>query len=242
MPSLNGLKPGIRFLDEHGINLVAILAVSDLPEDIQVVLRDASLEPERYANLVLMANGGARFWNALNDFGIQTDDPVDYFSHTLAQRFVDEFLGSPEARHIYPSSYPVPLQKLGVLAGWSHASVLGLSIHPRFGTWFAYRAAFLCAAELPPTTVAASVSPCASCAEKPCITACPVNAVREHAMLDLDACIGFRTRPESDCARRCLAREACPVGQEHRYSEEQISYHGGRSLRSVQNYLSTRSR
>src|SRR5262249_25101276 len=102
-------------------------------------------------------------------------------------------------------------------------SRLGLDIHETFGPWFAYRGVFLTAQEIPETDFAEFTSPCESCAEKPCVDACPPRAVGQT--FDVKTFGDFRFSGNSPCADRCLARAKCPVGAEHRYSLDQIQYH-----------------
>jgi epoxyqueuosine reductase len=120
---------------------------------------------------------------------------------------------------------PFPVTRLGERAGWSHRSPLGLGIHPRFGLWFAYRGVVLLDVELPTVREATTTSPCAGCAERPCVAACPPGAVGGPSGLDLVACVGERERAGAACGGGCLARAACPVGAEHRYSDEQAAHH-----------------
>ena len=52
------------------------------------------------------------------------------------------------------------------------------------------------------------------------------------AGFDWQGCVNYRVS-ENTCRNTCLARMACPVGPEHRYTEDQMAYHYGVSLRSI---------
>ncbi len=227
------LEAGLAHLEEHGINLVHVFDLEGLPVDVTAPLRAEGIELQRYRRLVLMASGGPRLWRALEAAGIGGPDPVDTFSAAMSRTFVRRYLNDTPHRIVYPSACPLPLPRLGALAGWSHASPLGLGIHRRFGLWFAYRAAVLVAAALPPSPPQPGPSPCEGCQTKPCIAACPVGAVRWGAEFDLAGCVSHRLEPQSACARSCAARLACPVGADHRYSSRQLGYHCERSLASI---------
>jgi len=79
-------------------------------------------------------------------------------------------------------------------------------------------------------------SPCATCDGRPCVSACPANALAGKDF-DLDACLNWRMAPQSTCADTCRARLACPIGDEHRYDASQIRHSYGRSLDMLRHYL-----
>ena len=120
-------------------------------------------------------------------------------------------------------------------AGWGASSPLGLTINDRYGLWLAHRIVFLIDAPLTPTVVA-TAHPCTTCADTPCVTACPVNAVSVETGFDVDACSQFRIADESPCGDRCLARLACPIGTEFTYGPEQMAHHYASGLASIRRW------
>lgn len=69
--------------------------------------------------------------------------------------------------------------------------------------------------------------PCDFCRDRPCLPACPVSAVTA-AGFDLSVCRGHLRTPagRSGCmAVGCLARNACPVGADYRYGDDQLCFH-----------------
>jgi epoxyqueuosine reductase len=233
------VRAGIRFLEQAGLNLVAVLDCAALPETTAQIMRESGVPLDAYRRLVLLGHGGKRMWRALQKWGLKTADPVDYYSTTVTHQFVTDYLDNPPILWLYPDTqFLIPLQQLGELAGWSHPSPLGQGINPTYGVWFAYRAAFLTTAELPLTGGATGPSPCDACSHKPCLTACPAGAV-QPARFDIEACACYRLQPGSVCADRCLARMACPYFPEHRYSLEQIRHHYGRSLETLAAWYGT---
>ena len=111
------LSPGIEFLANQGLNLLAILACEELPADVTQAMLAEDIPLPDYTSLVLIGHGGRRLWPALSAFGRKTADPVDHFSRVMTQRFIDDFLGGPPVLMLYPTGYNIPLQKLGALAG-----------------------------------------------------------------------------------------------------------------------------
>ena len=227
------LQKGAQFLADGGLNLLAVFDCAGLPEASAQIMAASGVPLPDYQRLVLVGHGGRRMWQALQEKGMATDDPVDHYSITLTQQFIHDYLEDSPPLWLYPGTeFLIPLQQLGEAAGWSYPSPLGSGISPVFGVWFAYRAAFLIDSDLPLLRQNSEKSPCESCLDQPCIQTCPVGAVRQDAF-DITGCVEHRLRPGSPCAGRCLARLACPYFPEHRYTMPQIRYHYGRSLQTL---------
>lgn len=227
------LSQGFTFLAEQGLNLVAVLDCATLPSEINQSMSQANIPLAAYNRFVLLGNGGRQFWQALQRYGLKTNDPVDYFSLEMSKRFIADYLDHPPVLMLYPGNINFSLQQLGTLAGWHHPSPLGLGINETYGLWFAYRVAFLTTLAIPLTPRLAGESPCQSCETKPCLAACPVGAVKQESPFGVTACTNFRLQPAAICQDRCLSRLACPVAPQHRYSTEQISYHYRHSLATI---------
>jgi len=231
------LKSGIRFLAQEGLNLFAIIDCAALPDKVTEMIVGSGVPLADFQRLVLVGHGGRRLWEALKTRGMKTADPVDQHSVTFTRQFITDYLDDSPVLWLYPNTdYMIPLQQLGELAGWSYPSPLGSGISPIYGVWFAYRTAFLTNLDLPVIGSDPAPSPCTTCTDKPCIATCPVDAVQEN-VFGIDACVNHRLRPGSTCADRCLSRMACPFFPEHQYTLEQIQYHYGQSLSSLQTWI-----
>jgi hypothetical protein len=69
-------------------------------------------------------------------------------------------------------------------------------------------------------------SPCATCPDQPCRSACPVAALSPERY-DTATCHGFlETAPGKDCMTQgCAARRACPVSASYGRLPEQSHFH-----------------
>jgi hypothetical protein len=168
----------------------------------------------------------SRFWNdgAGHPLDRYTEHVVDGVANTLG------------ALALYPHRGPpwLAFQRWAARAEAVHPSPLGLVIHPRFGLWHAYRAALAFAHPLtglePPRP---GPDPCRTCAGRPCLGACPVDAFAGGGF-DAGAC---RAHLDSVAGRECMeqgcrARSACPVAPELRYRAEQAHFHMAAFARS----------
>lgn len=184
--------------------------------------------------ICLVGHFGGAFWPVFkawwqNQPGIS--DPLDSWSRAV----IDPVATSLGYEAVYPSDRPwQPFQQWAIQAEALKASPLGMLIHPEFGLWHGYRGAILMdefalerlgnrAQSGPP----AALHPCEGCAEKPCLSACPVGAFANNgfAVADCRSFLETETGEGSCMETGCHARDACPVGQRHRYSDDQIRFH-----------------
>ncbi|KAI5915171.1 hypothetical protein [Thauera sp. 2A1] len=229
------LSADFAALDAAGLNLQAVLDLADLPPQVVADLRRDFAPAHACRQIILIGNAGRAMWTALRAAGVESDDPIDDFSvRTVMQWFAAQFPGHC-CTLLYPGDKPLGLQTLGRLAGWHQPTPFKLGILPQWGSWFGYRAALLTDTDLAPTAPLQMASPCASCAGRPCIAACPAQAMADGEFV-LDKCARYRLQPDSRCRTACVARDACPVGREHRYDEEQVRHSYSVSLRAIEQY------
>ena len=130
------------------------------------------------------------------------------------------------AKAVFPfDTPPLPFLAWARRAGAGHVSPLGLNIHPTYGLWHAFRAALLFPVAFDLPMQSAGAHPCETCADKPCLSACPVNAFN-GSTYDVAACAGhLETAAVEDCmSGGCLARHACPVGRGFAYHPVQAEF------------------
>jgi hypothetical protein len=181
--------------------------------------------------LVLVGNAGPALYDAFFAAGPAAgDNPLDDWTRRVVLPIAERF----DARAAFPSDGPpwLPFQRWAMRAEGVKASPLGVLIHPEFGLWHAYRAALIFDKPLDLAPAPFRAHPCASCAEKPCLTACPVGAVTA-AGYAVDNCARHVGSREGEACRSigCLARRACPVGRDHLYPDRAMAFHMAAFLR-----------
>jgi hypothetical protein len=223
----------VSSLDAAGLNLQAVFDLQALPEGLGADLRQ--FDPSGcFRQLILIGNGGRAMWAAIGRTAQASAHPIDEYGVAVVTAWFRQFYAHRFCELIYPRHRrAVPLQKLGRLAGWHHASPLGVGINPTWGLWFAYRAALLADTDLAPTAKLPGASPCATCVSRDCIAAYPAHAAAPDG-LDLRRCVAYRRSPASQCRQTCLAREACPVRAEQRYDAGQLRHCYSISLRAIE--------
>lgn len=225
-------------LNDAGLNCHAVFDIASLPPALGAALLAHSPQAAGYRQLILIGHGGTAFWRALQASGCdlvrnENDHPVDAFTLAAVQQFLDTECAGAAYQIVYPGNATLNLQDLGKLAGWHHPSPFMVGINASFGSWFAYRALVLANTDFTVTLPLNTESPCAGCSAKPCISACPAHALDEDRF-DLKKCLDYRRQADSSCKNTCVARSSCPVASEHRYSEQQMHYHYGRSMRVIE--------
>lgn len=182
--------------------------------------------------LALAGNAGPSLWQAFAPAMPEGRDPLDRWCaerlSALAARF--------SATLLLPQNGPpyLPFQRWAMRAEPIHPSPLGVLIHPDYGLWHGYRGALALAERLELPEPDRRPSPCDSCAERPCLSACPVSAFSGEGY-DVPACAAHIGSSEgSDCLGfGCRARRACPVGRAYVYAPDQARHHMEWFLRSV---------
>lgn len=219
----------VAHLNAAGLNRQAIFDLAALPGDILHTLEKIAGPLRAYRQLILIGHGGRQLWASVQAAGINSAQPIDDFTiKTIEQCFATE-LPTTNYRFIYPSEHPIGLQQLGKLAGWHHPSPFMLGIDDEWGSWSAYRAVLLTDTHFAPSEAVDREHPCLNCADQPCISSCPGRAL-EGGQFALQKCSDYRLLPQSPCQLSCLARLACPIGREHRYSAAQMQHSYGISL------------
>ena len=184
-----------------------------------------AFHPEPDQTVVIIGNLGRDLWAA---FAARTDSlakhPLDDWTRATLTPIAIE-LGS---QAVFPFDGPpyAPFQAWAIEAGIGFSSPIGPLIHPIYGLWHAYRAAFLFETPLSIPKNVQVASPCMNCPDKRCLSACPVSAFSERGY-NVPACL---THLGSSQGRPCMedgcaARHACPVGQDYAYPPAMANFH-----------------
>lgn len=186
--------------------------------------------------LIPVGNAGPAMWRVFSqapEFGDGRPDPLDRWS----LRVIGALAARWRAVALFPFGGPpyLPFVAWAKRAGGITESPLGILIHPDFGLWAGFRGALAFAepVELPAQDL--RPRPCDTCAGKPCLSACPVDAFTPQGY-DVAACVKhISTTAGADCMDLgCRARRACPVGSGYAQEPARARFHMGAFLRARQ--------
>ncbi|MCC7166274.1 MAG: 4Fe-4S dicluster domain-containing protein [Rhodospirillales bacterium] len=186
--------------------------------------------PGQPATVVLIGHLGRAMWPAFQRARLEESHPLDRW----AKRIIDGLALELEATALYPFQGPPywPFQRWAMRAEGLVQSPIGPLIHPIYGLWHGYCGALAFSQRLDLPAIVPS-DPCAACADKPCLTACPVSALAP-GRYDVPACVAHLRTDGNDCLEGgCLARHACPIGRAHAYVPDEGGFHTRAFLKAM---------
>ena len=142
----------------HGLNLVAATPVARYDARVKEISRASALDRDA-RSIVVIGNGGGALWASLKSHAARNpgwwnrENPLDDFTREVVERDIAAPLRASGARctTVYPfmSNGPtLSFIELGKVAGIAGPSILGVTVHPLYGPWIAFRAALLLDEEL----------------------------------------------------------------------------------------------
>lgn len=180
--------------------------------------------PARVKGIALLSPAEPGFWNHLRASPEGRDgapDPIDRWSARVIGALAERFGATP----LLPFGGPpwLPFISWAQRSGRARPSPVTLLVHDRMGLWCPYRGALGLTDPLP---AAPAPDPCESCADKPCLTACPPRALTSDGY-DIPACHAYLdSEPGQKCLTGgCRVRRACPVSSAYGRVDPQSAHH-----------------
>ncbi|GAB2186823.1 hypothetical protein [Roseibium sp. LAB1] len=178
-------------------------------------------------SLLLIGSTGPSIWPRLTqspEYESGQPDSLDRYT----RRSLLDLAEASGYEPVFPFEGPpyYPFQQWAMKCGGFSQSPLGVLAHRTYGPWTGFRAAFLSNKPLWAETSDGLPGPCEACKDKPCIAACPADALSLETGYDVPACRTHLLEDEMQaCWTGCLARLACPVGKEHRQAPDNARFH-----------------
>lgn len=181
--------------------------------------------PDGCQTVILLGPNEPDFWPAFQSAPESQDgqpDPMDRWSTRVIGAWAELILAKP----LFPFGGPpyLPFFSWALETGRIHQSPIMLLVHDAAGLFVSFRGALALPEliDLP----APPPSPCNTCRETPCKTACPVDAL-DGTSYDVHRCKSYLGTPEGkDCMEiGCAARRVCPVSQAYPRNPAQSAFH-----------------
>lgn len=180
--------------------------------------------PPEINSVVLLGPDEPGFWPMFlksPEYGDGQPDALDRWS----TRVIGTIANQTATTAHFPFGGPpyAPFLSWAQRSGRCWSSPVGLLVHDTAGLFVSFRGALGLQDEV--SVSWASASPCESCEDKPCKTACPIAALTPGGY-NVPACKDWlATSPGAVChGGGCLVRRSCPVGAGNR-SAAQSAYH-----------------
>ena len=179
------------------------------------------------ASLLLIGSTGPSLWPPFEtspEYSDGAPDPLDRYTRRVLKHCAADHGFDPLFPFEGPPHYP--FQQWALKCGGFSQSPLGVLAHAAYGPWTGFRAAFLSPGPAAVPGANALAGPCETCLDKPCLSACPVNAISVKEGYDVPACKAhLQSSDDMDCWSGCLARHACPFGSDHKPSVATARFH-----------------
>ncbi|GGA31346.1 ferredoxin [Neptunicoccus cionae] len=181
--------------------------------------------PEGCETLLLL--GPAQdFWPLFQqspEFLDSAPDPMDRWSTRVIGQLSQDLQATPFMPFGGPPYAPFLSWAIKTRRAWS--SPVGMLVHDTAGLMVSFRGALAFRSRL--SLPATGNRPCDNCTAKPCLSACPVDALSAAKGYDTMACHGYLDTAEgqSCLSTGCIARRACPVSDGANRDPAQSAHH-----------------
>ncbi len=182
--------------------------------------------PEDTTRTILLIGADRNFWETFKkapEYRDGADNPIDRWS----KRVIGAQAKAEQAEAVYPSDGPpyAPFIAWATGTGQFWQSPTGMLVHDRAGLMISIRGALIL--DGIQAQIGTGQSPCTSCAARPCVRACPVDALSDTHFYDVRTCKAYLgSEGGEDCMKHgCLTRRACPVSQAFERPAAQSAFH-----------------
>ena len=185
--------------------------------------REHDTDLDGFQTLLMLGPDEPSFWSVFTSSAEfqEPKDPMDHWSKRVIGALADELAG----KAFFPSDGPPypPFFTWATRTQRCHSSPVNLLVHDRAGMMVSFRGALALREAV--TLPEPPANPCLSCAETPCLSSCPVNALTPEGY-DVAACKSHISSPEGrECMQGCKVRLACPVSQTFGRLPAQTEFH-----------------
>ena len=187
---------------------------------------DEDAAPDGTGTLLLLGPHEPGFWAHVSQSPEWIDgapDAIDRWSTRVVGTLAKDMGGQA----VFPFYGPPwhPFIAWAKRSGRAWESPVTLLVHDRAGLMVSYRGAIALKEKVDLPAIGAR--PCDTCPDKPCLAACPVNALTSIGY-DIPGCKGYlstREGKDSCMSKGCAVRRSCPLSIDYGRLPAQSAYH-----------------
>ncbi len=180
------------------------------------------------AQTIVLVGAAPKFWDRFKQSMEYRDgaaDPIDRWSQRILPPIMQAAGGIGV---VYPFGGPpyAPFIAWAKQTGEAFDSPVGMLVHTRAGLLISYRGAIIFPGRTP-LPAQQALNPCDNCVTRPCVNACPVDALSDTHFYDVPKCKNHIASPNgTDCMTEgCITRLACPISQAFDRPTAQNAFH-----------------
>lgn len=182
--------------------------------------------PADTGTLILLAPHEPEFWPAFTaspEYQDGRTEPLDRWSTRMIGQLAQDHCG--QALFPFGGAPYQPFLRWAAASKRAWSSPVGLLVHDRAGLFISYRGALALQKRIA-IPAAPGSSPCRTCQDRPCLSACPVGALGAEGY-DVPTCRAYIAGSSgSDCVETgCAVRRACPISLRHGRLPAQSAFH-----------------
>lgn len=177
---------------------------------------------------IVLVGTSADFWHRFTqskEFADGHPDALDRWSQRVMPE-IAKAAGSIDVAYPFGGPPYEPFLAWAKQTGEAFDSPIGMLVHSRAGLMISYRGGLIFDGRLPLPAMH-HANPCESCETRPCIAACPVDALSDQHFYDVPNCKAHIQTPQGvSCMKDgCASRRACPVSKAFARPAEQSAFH-----------------
>lgn len=175
---------------------------------------------------IMLLSPAQNFWAVFiksDEYEQKISDPIDTWSKRVISNIANKVLAKP--KFPFGPNCSVPFLEWAKLSGEAWQSPVGMLVHDKMGLMVSYRGALIFDHKIK-LAKKNTENPCINCNKKPCLNACPINALSSEGY-DLQKCHSFlkTTKGENCMTNSCKVRTSCPISVAVKYNSEHSLLH-----------------
>ena len=179
-----------------------------------------------FKQTIILLSPAHNFWSIFTKSGEYHQkiiDPIDTWSKRVISNIAVKV--SAEPKFPFGKNFGAPFFEWAKLSGEAWDSPIGMLIHSKMGLMVSYRGALIFDQKIK-LRKRYPEKPCIKCIKKPCINACPIDALTPEGY-DIQSCYDFldTNRGENCMTNSCKVRTSCPISVAVKYNSEHSLLH-----------------